>query len=219
MIERYNAYMGGVEKSDQFLAYHNVLRKTVRYWKTLFYHMIDTAAVNAFILYNPIATSSGIKTITENEFRDHLVLQIIDSYGKEKREEKTAGQPSRSDCRVKHGSRLFPHEGRARCQLCWMHRKVTNWTQRKCPDCLFTPALCQTVERDSKVRGTKQSLTEPEKLGFTVARKKGNSFQQQKGLAHLVPTLGCMLIQQKVKYQRGVVSEKDEETIDQNYKL
>lgn len=84
MIEKYNTYMGGVDKSDQYLAYHNVLRKTVCYWKTLFYHMIDIAAVNASILYNLIATSSGIKTITENEFCDHLVLQIINSYGKEK---------------------------------------------------------------------------------------------------------------------------------------
>ena len=39
-IEQYNRFMGGVDKSDQYLAYHNVLRKTVRYWKTLFYHMI-----------------------------------------------------------------------------------------------------------------------------------------------------------------------------------
>lgn len=27
MVEKYNAYMGGVDKSDQFLAYHNVLSK------------------------------------------------------------------------------------------------------------------------------------------------------------------------------------------------
>ena len=43
----------------------------------LFYHMIDIAAVNAFILYNLIATSSGVKTITENQFRDNLVLQLL----------------------------------------------------------------------------------------------------------------------------------------------
>lgn len=49
-IEKYNQFMGGVDKSDQYLAYHNVLQKTVRYWKTLFYHMIDVAVVNAFVL-------------------------------------------------------------------------------------------------------------------------------------------------------------------------
>ena len=52
VVQKYNKYMGGVGKSDQYLSYHNVLQKTVRYWKTLFYHMVDIAAVNAFILYN-----------------------------------------------------------------------------------------------------------------------------------------------------------------------
>ena len=101
IIEKYNAYMGGVDKSDQLLSYHNVLRKTLRYWKILFYHMIDIAAVNAFILYNLIATSSGVKTITENQFRDNLVLQIIAKYEKNERQEATStvGRPSRSDCR------------------------------------------------------------------------------------------------------------------------
>ena len=30
-IEQYNRLMGGVDKSDQHLAYHNVLRKMVHY--------------------------------------------------------------------------------------------------------------------------------------------------------------------------------------------
>ena len=78
-VEKYNRYMGGVDKSDQSLSYHNVLRKTVRYWKTLFYHMIDIAAVNGFVLYNSLAHQANCRTITENEFCDALVLQIIES--------------------------------------------------------------------------------------------------------------------------------------------
>ena len=35
-IDKYNLFLGGVDKSDQYLAYHNILWKTVRYWKTLF---------------------------------------------------------------------------------------------------------------------------------------------------------------------------------------
>ena len=55
-VEHYDRYMGGVDKSDQFLAYHNVLRKSVRYWKTLFYHAVDIAIVNALTLCNYTAT-------------------------------------------------------------------------------------------------------------------------------------------------------------------
>ena len=42
--------------------------------------MIHIAVVNAFILYNYLALLSG--RWTENDFRDELVLQIIDKYGK-----------------------------------------------------------------------------------------------------------------------------------------
>ena len=54
-VAKYNESRGGVDKSDQYLAYHNVLRRTVRYWKTLFYHGVDIAVVNSFILYNLLA--------------------------------------------------------------------------------------------------------------------------------------------------------------------
>ena len=37
-IHKYNAFMNGVDKSDQILNTNNVLRKCVRWWKTLFFH-------------------------------------------------------------------------------------------------------------------------------------------------------------------------------------
>ena len=50
-IQRYNKFMNGVDRSDQYLAKYNLLRKCVRWWKTLFFHMIDISLVNSFILF------------------------------------------------------------------------------------------------------------------------------------------------------------------------
>ena len=122
-IEKYNAFMGGVDKRDQYLAYHNVLHRTVRYWKTLYYHTIDIAVVNAFILYNILAYEAGAPTITENDFRDKLVLQIIAKYGREQREPVSMGRPPRSSCRVRHGSILYSVEEKKRCQYCKLSSK------------------------------------------------------------------------------------------------
>jgi len=44
-IQRYNRYMTGVDKSDQHLAKY-LLRKCVRWWKTLFFHLVDITVVN-----------------------------------------------------------------------------------------------------------------------------------------------------------------------------
>ena len=146
-VQKYNISMGGVDLSDQYLAYHNVLRHTVLYWKTLFYHGLDIGVVNSFILYNLLAYQAGKRTTTENDFRDMLVLQIIDKYGREKREPVTKGRPPRSAYRVHHGSTLTQEKGR--CQYCKLAGSgKVNFTQRRCPDCPFAPPLCQTIDRD-----------------------------------------------------------------------
>ena len=50
-IPRYNAYMGGVDKSDQFISYNRVLRKTKWYWKTMFYHLLYIITTNSSIIH------------------------------------------------------------------------------------------------------------------------------------------------------------------------
>ena len=51
VVEQCNAYMNGVGKSDQIFSKYNLSHKCVRWWKTLFYHIIDIAVVNGFILF------------------------------------------------------------------------------------------------------------------------------------------------------------------------
>ena len=97
----------------------------------LFYHMIDVAVVNAFVLYNHLAMLSGCRTISENDFRDELVLQIIEKYGRQSSPTTQPGRPSRSDCRVRHGSTLST--SKRRCQYCKLVGKPAHFTQQKCP--------------------------------------------------------------------------------------
>ena len=51
VIANYNKYMNAVDRSDQILATNNLHRKCVRWWKTLFFHLIDIAIVNSYILF------------------------------------------------------------------------------------------------------------------------------------------------------------------------
>ena len=47
VVDEYNIYMRGVDKGDQLINLYNVLIKSLRWWKTLFFHMIDIAIVNS----------------------------------------------------------------------------------------------------------------------------------------------------------------------------
>ena len=66
VVKNYNAYMGGVDKSDQLISYHRVIRQTKRYWKT-FYHIVEIAATNSFILQKLVLMKLGQKTHTESD--------------------------------------------------------------------------------------------------------------------------------------------------------
>ena len=136
VVKHYNKFMGGVDKSDQLISYHRVTRQTKRYWKTLFFHMIEIAVTNAYILHKMKKLQSGLKTATESEFRDQLVLQIIEKYGFSR------PIPTVASYQSSHGSKAFPYAQRGRCVVCQVK------TARRCPDCPFTPCLCQTSDKD-----------------------------------------------------------------------
>ncbi|XP_067929447.1 piggyBac transposable element-derived protein 4-like [Watersipora subatra] len=73
----YNRYMGGVDKSDQNLHYYNAARKTMKWYKKLFFHLLDICVYNAAIVYR---IRSGCK-ITDLEFRQKLIEHIFEYTG------------------------------------------------------------------------------------------------------------------------------------------
>ena len=151
-INKYNKYMGGVDKSDQYISYYRILRQTKRYWKTVFYHLVEIGATNAFILYMWRRMEQELKPCTENLFRDELVSEIISNFDESMLEQNGRTHSATSDedtqdditdCEdftIMHGSCISSDQHR--CALC--HSK----TQRSCPDCPKQPPLCQTVGKD-----------------------------------------------------------------------
>ena len=62
--------MNAVDRSDQILGSQNVLRRCVRWWKTLFFHLIDMAVVNSFTLFKE----------HQAQFPDELALKRLADY-------------------------------------------------------------------------------------------------------------------------------------------
>ena len=115
IIENYNKFMGGVDKSDQYLQYHSSFRRTIRYWKTLFYHMLDVAVVNSMVIYNWGSMELGGKPLSENQFRDTLILQMIGKYRAPHPQSIPGQLPpililSPHLCRIHHGSIIEHNE-------------------------------------------------------------------------------------------------------------
>ncbi|KAJ8333166.1 hypothetical protein SKAU_G00420620 [Synaphobranchus kaupii] len=77
-VKEYNKYMGGVDLSSSLIKSYNVRQRTKKWYKTLFYHFIDIAVVNAFLLHKELSKLKNTKPLPHKQFREELCLQLAD---------------------------------------------------------------------------------------------------------------------------------------------
>ncbi|KAA0711894.1 hypothetical protein E1301_Tti013496 [Triplophysa tibetana] len=145
----YNKHMGGVDLSDALIGYYTVLHKTRKWYRTFFYHFVDIAVVNAFILHQHVARSKNQKPMTQKEFREALVSELagtgpVSAPGSDKTAPKNDGQNNITKISPNHshlpkyisGDSTF---GRRLCKLCHLKTPV------KCVSC--DVCLCFVAKR------------------------------------------------------------------------
>lgn len=131
LIDDYNYGMQGVDKSDQLIASYNVLMKCVRWWKTLFFHCIDIAVVNSFIIFQEHRQQHPTKpelhrnaNFDQLSFRLELTQQLLEIDP----EDVPRAEPVPKD--VQHHPQKMPK--RRNCKMCYDQRKVEQKTNVSC---------------------------------------------------------------------------------------
>ncbi|XP_014829981.1 PREDICTED: piggyBac transposable element-derived protein 4-like isoform X1 [Poecilia mexicana] len=76
-VKDYNQFMGGVDLSNALLQDYSVRNKTMKWYKTFFYHFIDISVVNSFILFKMLAIKRGEIPISQRHFREKLMEELI----------------------------------------------------------------------------------------------------------------------------------------------
>ena len=72
----YNTYMGGVDLADQMLSYYSMTsRHTLKWWKKVFWRMVDLCIMNSWIIFHTNIPDSDIKS--HRLFRLKLVQQLV----------------------------------------------------------------------------------------------------------------------------------------------
>ena len=74
-VKEYNRHMGGVDKSDQLMSYYSFGHRTVKWWCRVFFHLLDMAVVNSYILYNESTQST--RKLTHEKYRIHLASELL----------------------------------------------------------------------------------------------------------------------------------------------
>ena len=74
VIDSYNHAMGGVDKADQLAIYYCFQRKSIKWWKKVFFWLLETSVVNCYILYKEHKNN---KCDSQLSFRRKLIKGLI----------------------------------------------------------------------------------------------------------------------------------------------
>lgn len=141
VIDQYNRYMLGVDRLDQRMSYYHFERKTVRWWRKVFFWIVEVAMVNSYIIYT--RHTDARRKLTHKDFRKDLVMALCD----EQRNLRSCRHVPRRDVTLERlrGSH-FPDKDQTRrdCRVCSVRgaggqRHLTPYI---CSTCSDRPHLC-----------------------------------------------------------------------------
>ena len=78
VVISYNTYMGGVDRGDQLTGYYSCRSKSGNFYKYIFYFLLDTAVINAYILHTRYTESPTFRHV--KDFRVTLAKSLIEDY-------------------------------------------------------------------------------------------------------------------------------------------
>ena len=117
--------MGGVDRMDQMLVYYSIGRKTIKWYRRVFWRIIDLTLINAFILYSLCHPEERMK---QKAFRlqlaDDLVVDAINAKAHPDQDVITPGRrPSAGQLRLKVKHFATTATTRGRCAVCRNKKK------------------------------------------------------------------------------------------------
>lgn len=141
VICKYNKSMGGVDLADQYIAAYSFSRKTVKWWRKVFFWLVETSIVNSFILFK---LNTDQKKLRQIKFRKMLVKELIGNV----RNNNKRGRPSDVDENERLNGKLhlpYALEGRKTkdCVVCSDRRPGQERKRSKffCKSCVKQPGL------------------------------------------------------------------------------
>ena len=141
IVADYNRHMGYVDKGDRMTNSYSINRRTWKWTKKLFFHLLDLAVLNSYIFYSSL---EGQK-ISHGVFRITLMGNLLVQAGHESNVQRSIGRPPAAAGEVvrfqERGRKHWPIRSatRRRCRVCSLRGRTRN-VKTKCEECAV--ALC-----------------------------------------------------------------------------
>ena len=158
-VQDYNINMRLVDKSDMQIGEIECVRKTVKWYKKVFLHLLDICMLNAYNIYRVHRKNDSTRATSLREFSHRVIAQILAIYGSPKDksflsrtptptplqvpDSPVGGEPirlSNADGFELHKMEENPGRKRRRCVVCTVLQKGQVRSMYQCRRCKVT--LC-----------------------------------------------------------------------------
>jgi hypothetical protein len=128
LVIDYTKHMGGVDRSDHFIASYQFTRRTRKWYCKVFFWLLEVSVINSYLLYVAVQNSHHNKPLKHKQFRQSplqsLVKDKVTLSGQI--EKQTPGRPIQGPPDERLTGRHFmrrKEKGKGRCVVCQNKRK------------------------------------------------------------------------------------------------
>lgn len=114
-VADYNLNYNGVDKHDQLRAYYGSQLKFAKWWKYVLFFCLDTACVNAYIIYKKSATAPLKKHV---DFQMEIIIGMVNGFNGRKRMGRPRARAPGLDKDRHTPSKIQTARGKRDCVLC-----------------------------------------------------------------------------------------------------
>ena len=154
VVHEYNHSMNGVDRADQNSVYYPFIQKTRKWWRKLFFWLLEIGVVNSYIRYATHSHNLHTKPLTHLQYRRQVVEALALQFLQAAPERVRPGRPRKRSITISEGDperlngRLHLLEKRVRAQDCVVcsnrDAESRHRSQYFCKTWLSTPTLCPT---------------------------------------------------------------------------
>ena len=76
VVADYNLHMIGVDRMDQLASYYSFTHKSVKWWRKVFFCLLEVAVVNTYIIHKKLQLSVEMPAKSRTMFRREILMDL-----------------------------------------------------------------------------------------------------------------------------------------------
>lgn len=117
-IQEYTEHFNAVDKNDQMRSYYGSSTKAFKWWKYIYWFLVDVSMINAYVLYTEAPGGPRTKLLSHLEFHIKVAKALIGNFSSRKRRSVMMKEPPPAKKEHHEATKIGSLRGKRNCYVC-----------------------------------------------------------------------------------------------------